>query len=214
MESEGSQIVWRPEGQEQVERLEGQHDPPRKEEPTPSQDSQRNLRERTDDGQRMSNLKCLEIGALVYHSGVAMRQSKSKDCPKVTLGNIRRAIIEEVIGLVNIPRDGGELKNPRTNQRDRKCVDRQREKNTGVRGIGIHVNGKLGGSLCQHHPEDEGEDGNTVDGDRQAVKRDRNCHQSTRRGGRNRHDNRHVESRLSFNFECEFYARSVWQREK
>ncbi len=109
MEPEGSQIVWQPEGQEQVERPEGQRDPPRKEEPTPSQDSWRNLQERTDDGQRMSNLKCLEIGTLVYHSRVAMHQSKSKDCPKVTLGNIRRAIIKEAIGLVNIPRDGGEF---------------------------------------------------------------------------------------------------------
>ncbi len=89
----------------------------------------------------MSDLKCLEIGALVNHSGVAMRQSKSKDCPKVTLGNIHRAILEEAIGLVNIPRDGGELEDPRTDRRDRKCIDHQREGDTGVQGIGIYDNG-------------------------------------------------------------------------
>jgi hypothetical protein len=145
----------------------------------------------------MSDLKCLQIGALVDHSGVAMRRSKSKDCPKVTLGNILRAIIEEAIGVVNIPGDGGELKNPWTDRRDWKYVNCQREGDTSVRGIGIHVNGKLGGSLCQHHPEDEGEDGNTVDVNGWAVKRDRNHCQSTRRGEHKRNDNCHVESRLS-----------------
>ncbi len=144
----------------------------------------------------MSDLKCLKIGALVYHSWVAMRQSKSKDCPKVTLGNIPHAIIEEVVGLVNISRDGGELEKPQTNQRDRKYVHRRREGNTGVQGIGIHVNGKLGGSLCQRHPEDDSKDSNTVDGNGRAVKRDSNCCQSTRRGERDRDDNRHMESGL------------------
>ncbi len=115
----------------------GQRNPPGKEEPTPSQDSRRNLRERTDNCQRMSNLKCLEIGALVYHSGVAMRQSKIKNCPKATLGNIRRAIIEEAIGLVNIPRDGGELENPQTNRRDRKCINHQQEGDTSAQGIAL-----------------------------------------------------------------------------
>ncbi len=85
----------------------------------------------------MSNLKCLEIRALVYHSGVAMRQSKSKNCPKVTLGNIRCAIIEEVIGLINIPRDGGELENPQTNWRDWKCIDCQQEGDTSAQGIAL-----------------------------------------------------------------------------
>jgi hypothetical protein len=192
----------------------GQRDPPRKEEPTPSQDSWRKLQERMDDGQRISNLKCLEIGALMYHSGVAMRQSKSKDCPKVTLGNIRCAIIKEAIGLVNILRDGGELENPQTNRRDWKCVHHQREGNTSVQGTGIHVNRKLGGSLCQRHPEDEDEDGNTVDGNGQAVKRDRNHCQSTRRGERDCNDNCRMESRLGFNFKCKFHAQSMRQRGK
>jgi hypothetical protein len=70
--------------------------------------------------------------ALVYHSGVAMHQSKSNDCPKVTLGNICHAIIEEAIGLVNIPRDEGELENPQTDQRDWKYANHRREGDTGV----------------------------------------------------------------------------------
>jgi hypothetical protein len=111
----------------------GQRDPLGKEEPTTSQgSSRRNLQERTDNGRRMSYLKCLEIGALMYHSGVAMSRSKSKDCPKVTLGNICHAVIEEAIGLINSSRKGGELENPQTNQRDQKCVDRQWEGDTGV----------------------------------------------------------------------------------
>ncbi len=162
----------------------------------------------------MTDLKCLDIGELVYHSRVAMRRSKSKDCPEVTLGNICCVIIKEAIGLVNIPRDRGELENPWTDQRDWKCVELQREGDTGVQSIGVHVNGKLGESLCQRHPEDEGEDGNAVDGKGRAVKSDRDCHQSTRRGERDRDDNRRMEIRLGFDFECKFHARSMWQRGK
>jgi hypothetical protein len=66
---------------------------------------------------------------------------------KVTPVNIRHAIVEEAIGLVSIPRDGGELKNPWTNQRDWMCIDRQREGNTSVQGTGIYNNGLLWGSL-------------------------------------------------------------------
>jgi hypothetical protein len=98
----------------------------------PQANSQRSLQERTDDGQRMSNLMSLEIGALVYHSKVAMYQSKSKNYLEVSLGNIRHAIIEEVIGLVNILSNGGELENPWTYWRDQKCVDHQRKGDTGV----------------------------------------------------------------------------------
>jgi hypothetical protein len=120
----------------------------------------------------MSNLKSLELGALLYHSGVAMRQSKSKDCPKVTLGNICHAIIEEEIGIVNIPRDGGELENSWTNQRDWKCVNRLREGDTNVQGIGVHINGKFGVALCQHQPEDECKNRDTVDGNRGGLLRE------------------------------------------
>ncbi len=133
---------------------------------------------------------------------------------KVTPGNIRRVIVEEAIGLVNIPRDGGELKNPWTNQRGWMCIDRQREGNTSVQGIRIHNNGLLWGSLCQCHPDDEGKDGDAVDGNGQAIKRDHDRSQSTRRGEHNCDDYCRVESRLSFNFERKFHARSVRRRGK
>jgi hypothetical protein len=99
------------------------------------------------------------------------------------------------------------LENPWTNQRDQKYVNCQREGDTGVQGIGIHINGNLGGSLCQHHPEDEGKDSNAVDGDKRAVERDRNCCQSTRRGEHNRDDNHHMESRLVLFLNANFMPR-------
>jgi hypothetical protein len=72
----------------------------------------------------------------------------------------------------------------------------------------------LGRRLRDRDPDDHHKDGDAVGGNRQVGKGDRNHGQGTGRGDNNRDDNRHVESRLSFNFEHKFHAQMLQQRGK
>jgi hypothetical protein len=83
-------------------------------EEAPSQDSWGNLVERTDDSRRVSRLKSVDIRALMYDHRVAVRQSKHKDCPKITPENIGNGIIVVLIHVIDVPGERGELKNPWT----------------------------------------------------------------------------------------------------
>ncbi len=85
-------------------------------EEAPSQDSWGNLVERTDNGGRVSRLKCVDVRALMHYHRVAVRRCKRQDQPKITLGNIGSRIVVVSIHVVDIPGERGELKNPWTNR--------------------------------------------------------------------------------------------------
>jgi hypothetical protein len=61
---------------------------------------------RTDNGGRVSCLKCVDVRALMHYHRVAMRRCKRQDCPKTTLGNIGSRIVVVSIHIVYVPREG------------------------------------------------------------------------------------------------------------
>jgi hypothetical protein len=77
----------------------------------------------------------------------------------------------------------------------------------------IHIH-DLGRRLCDRDPDYERKDGDAVGDNGRVGKGACDRSKSTGRGGDDWDDNLHVESRLSFDFECKFHAQMLWQREK
>ncbi len=73
-----------------------------------------NLIERTDDGGRVSRLKCVDVWALMHYHRLAVHQCKCQDHPKITLRNVGSRIVVVSIHIVDVPGDRGELNNPWT----------------------------------------------------------------------------------------------------
>jgi hypothetical protein len=159
-----------------------------------------NLIERTDDIGRVSRLKCVDVWALMHYHGVAVRQCKCQDCPKITLGNISSRLVVVLIHVVDVPGERGELKNPWTGWGS--CES----KSQWMGSIRIH---DLRRHLCDRNPDDEHKDGDSVGGNRWAGKEDPNHGQGTGRGDDDRDDSRRMEGRLNFYFEHEFHAQML-----
>ncbi len=112
----------------------------------------------------------MDVGAFVDNGRVAVSRRKSQDSPKVTKTINGSQIVVELINVVDIARDRGELDNTRT------CHWGHESHSQQMSSLRLHDALRC---LRECKPDDDHKDGDRVDGDRHIVERHHDHGQGT-----------------------------------